>query len=309
MPNNERHDMANTRGTLAKLTPNLDESMGRRASDVQPLLSPVASPKDEGRRPLRKVGTVEIDRVIPDPGQPRSEFTDDAIDRLAESIREKGQLLPIHVRWSEAAKKWIIISGERRWRATLQAGLPTIDCYFQERPLNPSEILEQQLVENLLREDLKPIEQARAFSGLMKLNGWNGKQVADALRVQQSTVSRALALLRLPDDIQQQVDAGDIPARSAYELSKLTNDRARQRLASETAAGRLSHHQAATAARQRRGKPARKSPGIRLTIPTEGGLKVTVTAPRKGTYHDVEAALLEAVEEIRQRLRNNVQLL
>lgn len=301
--------MATTRGTLAKLTPNLDESMGRRVSDLQPLLSPVASPKDEGRRPLRKVGTVEIDRVVPDPSQPRSEFAQDAIDRLAQSIREKGQLLPIHVRWSAEVGKWIIITGERRWRATLQAGLPTIDCYFQEKPLNPSEILEQQLVENLLREDLKPVEQARAFAGLMRLNHWSGKQVAESLRVPPSTVSRALALMRLPDDIQKQVDAGEIPARSAYELSKLANDRTRQRLASETAAGRLSHHQAATAARQRRGKPARKSAGIRLTIPTERGLKVTVTAPRKGTYDDVEAALLEAVEEVRQRLRNNVQLL
>lgn len=300
--------MASTRGTLAKLTPNLDESMGRRAGQVQPLLSPVASPKDEGRRPLRTVGTVEIDRVAPDPDQPRSEFADEAIERLAQSIREKGQLLPIHVRWSDELAKWIIVTGERRWRATLKAGLPTIDCYFQEKPLNPSEILEQQLVENLLREDLKPIEQARAFAGLMRLNGWNGKQVAEALRVQPSTVSRAVALLRLPEDIQKQVDAGEIPARSAYELSKLTDDRTRQRLASETAAGRLSHHQAASAARQRRGKPARKSPGIRLTIPTEGGLKVTVTARHKGTYHDVEAALVEALEEVRLRLRNNVQL-
>ncbi|MCO6439358.1 MAG: ParB/RepB/Spo0J family partition protein [Phycisphaerae bacterium] len=300
--------MASTRGTLAKLTPNLDESMGRRDAEVQPMLSPVASLKDEGRRPLRKVGTVEINRVVPDPDQPRAEFAEDAIERLAQSIREKGQLLPIHVRWSEAAKKWIIISGERRWRATLQAGLPTIDCYFQEKPLNPSEILEQQLVENLLREDLKPIEQARAFAGLMKLNGWNGKQVAEALRVQPSTVSRALALLRLPDDIQKQVDAGEIPARSAYELSKVKDDRARSRLAAETAAGRLSHHQAAKVARQRRGKPARKATGIRLTFPTEHGFRITVTANRTGTYHDVEAALLEVVEEVRQRLRNNVQL-
>lgn len=301
--------MASTRGTLAKLTPNLDESMGHRVSDVPQLLSPVASPKDEGRRPLRKVGTVEINRVVPDPDQPRAEFAEDAIERLAQSIREKGQLLPIHVRWSETAKKWIVISGERRWRATLQAGLPTIDCYFQEKPLAPSEILEQQLVENLLREDLKPIEQARAFAGLMELNGWNGKQVAEALRVQPSTVSRALALLRLPDDIQKQVDAGDIPARSAYELSKVKDDRTRSRLAAETAAGHLSHDQAAKAARQRRGKPARNTTGIRLNFPTDNGFKIAVTANRTGTYHDVEAALLEVVEEVRLRQRNNVQLL
>jgi len=282
--------------------------MGRRASDLQPLLSPVASPKDQGRRPLRKVGTVEIDRVIPDPSEPRSEFSDDAIERLAQSIRERGQLLPIHVRWSTEAGKWVIITGERRWRAALKAGLRTIDCYFQEGQLTASEILEQQLVENLLREYLKPVEQARAFAGLMRLNGWNGKEVADALRIQPSTVSRALALLRLPEDIQHRVDAGKIPARSAYELSKIPDDAGRRDLASQAAAGQLSHDQAANAVRRRKGKPKRRSTGVRLTFAVENGLKVTVTGGRKATYHDVEQALVQALDETRHRIQNNVQL-
>jgi len=300
--------MASTRGTLAKLTPNLDESMGWRDAQVQPLLSPVALQKDQGRRPLRKVGTIEIDRVAPDPDQPRSEFADEAIERLAQSIREKGQLLPIHVRWSDELAKWIIVTGERRWRATLHAGLPTIDCYFQEAPLSPSEILEQQLVENLLREDLKPIEQARAFAGLMKLNRWNGKQVADALRVPASSVSRALALLRLSEPIQQQVDAGRISARAAYQISRITDENTRDELAFQAAAGQLSHDQAANAVRQRKGKPKRRSGGVRLAFLTESGFRVTVSATRKATYHEVEQAILEVLQETRHRINNNVQL-
>jgi len=75
-------------------------------------------------------------------------------------------------------------------------GLTDIDCVFDEGVLNPSEILEQQLIENCLREDLQPIEEAQAFASLMTLNGWTGKNVADALRVHPSRVSRALALLR-----------------------------------------------------------------------------------------------------------------
>ncbi len=300
--------MASTKSTLAHLTSHLDESMGVRVTDTRPQLAPVASQRDAGRRPLRKVGSVEIGRVFPDPHQPRADFGDDALDRLSASIRQKGQLLPIHVRWSPEPEKWVIVSGERRWRATRQAGLPTIDCFFHEETLSPSEILEQQLVENLLREDLKPVEQAKAFASLMELNGWNGKQVAAALRIPASTVSRALGLLRLPDDIQRQVDAGELAARSAYELSKLPDDTSRKQLASKAVAGELSHVQAARAVRQRRGKPKRKPTGVRLEFLAENGFKVTVSAPRSGTYDDVEQALLDALEETRLRLRSNVQL-
>ena len=92
--------------------------------------------------------------------------------------------------------------------------LAAIECYFHADEMSPSEVLEQQLIENLLREDLKPVEEARAYAALMELNGWTGKQVAERLRVPASRV-RALALLRLPDDIRQRVDAGEIAARAA----------------------------------------------------------------------------------------------
>jgi ParB family transcriptional regulator, chromosome partitioning protein len=175
--------MASTRSTLESIEGNLEESMGVRAIDLRPRLSPVPHGKDAGRRPLRNFGRVDVNQVIPDPDQPRVEFSEEAIARLAQSIREKGQLSPIRVRWSEEFSKWVIIAGERRWRATKQAGLPTIDCYFHDGDLSRSEVLEQQLIENLLREDLKPVEEARAFVTLMELNDWNGKQVADALRL------------------------------------------------------------------------------------------------------------------------------
>ena len=110
----------------------------------------------------------------------------------------------------------MIISGERRWRAAQKAGLTEIECCFREAELSSSEILEEQLIENCLREDLQPIEEAQAFAALMRLNSWTGKEVAKALRVHPSRVSRALALLKLPEEIQEQVNTGEIPARSAY---------------------------------------------------------------------------------------------
>ena len=198
-------------------------------------------------------GEFDIDRVQRDPEQPRTEFSEEAIQRLAQSIRTKGQLHPIRVRWSEEIGKWLIISGERRWRATLTAKLPTIDCFFQDDNLETTDILEQQLIENLLREDLKPMEEAKAYASLMKQNGWNGKKVASALHVSPSKVSRVLTLLTLPEEVQQQIDSGELNARSAYELSKLPKTSQLQ-LAAQP--GRLTAKKAQAAVLQRRGKPS-----------------------------------------------------
>ncbi len=301
--------MASTRNLLERIQGSLDESMGVRSQELRPQLSPVPSPKDAGRRPLRNVGRVDINQVMPDPDQPRTEFSEDAIDRLAASIRDKGQLMAIRVRWSDVHGKWIIIAGERRWRATKRAGLPTIDAYFHDGDVSQTEILEQQLIENLLREDLKPVEEARAFQRLMELNEWNGKQVAEALRVPASHVSRSLALLKLPPDIQHQVDAGEISARAAYELSKLDNDGMRQQLAEQAAAGKLTHDQTAKAVRQRRGKPREKSRGTSLKFITELGWTISARSMRKGSYAELEQSLVEVLAEVRHRISNNSEIL
>ncbi|MBY0587186.1 ParB/RepB/Spo0J family partition protein [bacterium] len=301
--------MANTRRTLTSIEGNLEESMGVRAVDLRPKLSPVPQGKDAGRRPLRNFGQVDINQVIPDPEQPRVEFTEDALERLAQSIRDKGQLSPIRVRWSDDVKKWVIIAGERRWRATKQAGLPTIECYFHDGDLPKSEVLEQQLIENLLREDLKPMEEAKAFSTLMQMNSWTGKQLAEALRLDPSKVSRSLALLKLPEDIQAKIEAGELAARSASEIARLNDDDARRELAQKAAEGKLTRDQAVKAVRQRKGKPANRSKGTSRTFVSEAGWKITVSSTHKGTYHDIRIALQEALDEVEHLINNNVQLL
>ena len=300
--------MATSRTLLSGLDAQLEESMGRRLVELHPTLSPVPQGKDVGRRPLGEFGRVTISQVIPDPGQPRVEFTEEALERLAKSIRDKGQLSPIRVRWSEELGKWLIIAGERRWRASQRADLTTIDCYFHEGDLNRSEVLEQQLIENLLREDLKPLEEANAFSDLMELNDWNGKQLAEALRLDPSKVSRSLALLRLPPDVQDEVESGAVSARAAYELSKLRDDNSKRELARRVAVGKLTHDQAVKAVRQRKGKPLARPRGASRTFVSENGWKVTVSSPHKGTYHDIIQALQEAIDEAEHCLNNNVQL-
>lgn len=294
--------MASVGSILERVGGNLDESMGVRATDLRPTLSPVPDPKDVGRRPLRSVGRVDVSQVVPDPDQPRAEFSDDALDRLAASIRDHGQLAPIRVRWSADLGKWVIIVGERRWRATRRAGLAAIDCVFVDGELSRGELLSQQLIENLLREDLRPVEEAKAFRELIALNGWTGKQLADALRVPPSKVSRTLALLDLPDDLQGRVESGDLPARAAYEISKLANDAQRRHLADAVQDRGLTVEDTRDAVSRRRGRVAAKTRRTRQKLTAPGGIHITVSAVRPVTDAEIEAALVHAAESVRSRM-------
>ena len=302
--------MTSTRNVLEKIKGKLDESMGVRAIDSKPLLSPVASAKDVGRRALRTFGTLAIENLMPDPDQPRSEFDEEEIQHLSKSIVDKGQLHPIRVRWSETHGKWIIISGERRFRAIKLAGLPTAECYFQEGELTKTDILEQQLIENLLRADLKPIEEATAFDDLMKLNGWTGKELSEAIRVSQGKIARSLALLKLPADVRDRIDAGEVSARAAYEASKLSSEEQQRAAVShiDPTSTVPTIESVQKKVRERAGIASKKRRGVKQTFVTDDGWKITVSASRKGNYHEVEQALQRALDEVRLRIENNVQL-
>ena len=297
--------MASVRDVLEQAGGNLDESMGVRQVDLRPTLTPVPDPRDVGRRPLRNVGRVDVHQVVPDPDQPRAEFPEEALARLADSIRENGQLAPIRVRWSAGLGKWVIIAGERRWRATRLAGLPGIDCVFVDGELSGGELLTQQLIENLLREDLRPVEEARAFRKLLALNAWTGKQLAEALRVPASKITRSMALLELPDDVQHRVEAGELPARAAYEIAKLPDDAQRRELAEAVRASGLTVEDTRKAVRGRKGSPAPKPRGTRERQLTPGGVLVTVAAGRSLSDAELAAALTHALGVIRARMESN----
>ena len=294
--------MSKTRSALEAIDSNLNESVGLREAAPSATLSPVPSAKDTGRQPLRTFGKVDVSRVEPDPSQPRKEFSDESIQRLAQSIKEKGQLQPITVRWSPESKKWFIISGERRWGDSKVAWLKTMRCEVDHRGLSSCEPLEEQRVEFLLREDLKPIEQARAYSSLMKLNGWNGKQVAESLHIAPSTVSRALTLLDLPEEVRQKVDDGELSARAAYEISKLPTPSGQRRVASQT---NVSAEKVKATVSQRQGKTKQAKQGFKQTFIAESGIKVQVRSASKTNYHEVELALKEAIDEVKHYIANN----
>lgn len=237
-----------------KFGANLSESLGVRnqSAIATPALAPVVatSSPDFGRTRAREAGHMEIEQIVPDPNQPRKEFDPDALDSLAASLKRHGQLLPVRVRWNADLGKWVIISGERRYQAAKRSGLKTLACVFVDKELSPTEILQEQIVENLLREDLKPIEQAKAYKTLMEMQGWNGSQLAEALHISKATVSRVLTLLKLPEDVQKQVDQGEIPSTAAYEVAKLPSEIARREMAERIVSEGMNRRDAVDAVRE-----------------------------------------------------------
>ncbi len=200
----------------------------------------------------KDVAHIQLDRIAPDPDQPREEFDEESLGRLAESLKTRGQLQPIRVRWDQGRALYAIICGERRWRAAKIAGLESISCVIVEGALSSVDLLAIQLVENALREDLKPIEQARAYRQLMDQNGWSTRQVARELSVAQPQVVRALALLGLPEPVQQQVEQGALPPATAYEIAKLDSEADQRALAGRVVAEKMTRQETAEAVKTRK---------------------------------------------------------
>jgi len=220
-----------------------------------------ASAKDQGVTRSKHSVEIPTDRIVADPDQPREEFDEESLERLAESLRSKGQLQPIRVRWDEGRGAYVIVMGERRWRAAVKAGLATLSCVVHQGPVDPGELLALQLIENAVREDLKPIEQARAYRKLQELYGWSGNRLAKELAVPQPAIVQALKLLELPEPVQAKVEAGDLAPRTAYEISKLDNDADRIALAERVAAEKMTGGQVADVVKAKKsGRGGRRAP-------------------------------------------------
>ncbi|THF85198.1 ParB/RepB/Spo0J family partition protein [Deinococcus sp. KSM4-11] len=157
-----------------------------------------------------QVQTLKIDRIVQATYQPRQVFQPEALAELAQSIREKGVLQPLLVR--PRGDAFEIVAGERRWRASQLAGLTELPVII--RDLADRDALEIAIVENLQREDLGPLEEARAYQALLE-HGLNQEGVAQAVGKGRSTVANALRLLALPAPALSALEAGDISAGHA----------------------------------------------------------------------------------------------
>jgi len=153
---------------------------------------------------------IELERLVPNPRQPRTNFDPAAIEALAGSIREHGILQPLLVS-EDRQGRYIILAGERRWRAAKKAELERVPVVIRERVDGQRE-LELALVENLQRRDLTPLEEARAYEELRTGRGLSQAHIAERVGIDRSTVANSLRLLKLPEDIQRLIEGGRLSA-------------------------------------------------------------------------------------------------
>ncbi|MBI2468687.1 MAG: ParB/RepB/Spo0J family partition protein [Candidatus Rokubacteria bacterium] len=169
---------------------------------------------------------VPIDSLAPNPLQPRKRFAPESLDELAASMRSTGVLQPLVVR--PRGDRYEILVGERRWRAARQAGLARVPALVREA--SDAEALQLALVENLLREDLNPLEEAEAYQRLVGELGWTQEDLARRIGKDRSSVANALRLLRLPEIIQEDLRGGRLTMGHARALLGLPTAAAQLRL-------------------------------------------------------------------------------
>jgi len=207
--------MAALNDILANYTGNIEEAAGYRA-------------RRQGCKMAGDVFDIELDRLVPDPDQPRKEFDPAEIEALAASLKADGQLQPIVVRYDDEANVYIVICGERRLRAAILAELPALKAVLQSRE-DPEDRRTVQLIENSLRAKLTYSERAKAYKALMDAKGWGPTALAERLQLDQSTVSATLRLLELPPDVLERVDAGELPFRKALDMLRATTPKRKRK--------------------------------------------------------------------------------
>jgi ParB family chromosome partitioning protein len=221
-------------------------ALGRGLDALIPAAPAPASVREE--TPSRAPTQLRTAEIAPNPDQPRRRFDESELERLADSIRRYGVLQPVVVRRASdgAARPYELVVGERRWRASQRAGRETIPAVVQD--VEPNELLEVALVENVQRRDLNPIELAQAFRALLD-GGRTQDEVGERVGLERSTVANHLRLLELPKELQEDVELGTLSMGHAKALLQLQNPERRRHLRERIVAEALSVRAAEALAR------------------------------------------------------------
>jgi ParB family chromosome partitioning protein len=220
--------------------PDFRSTAARRLSeerDLSPniinLLTPESSQRPTGIR------YIPIDRIEPNPGQPRMTFDEEALAELAASIKEHGVLQPVLVRPQAGDPlHYQIVAGERRWRASKLAALREIPALIET--IDDDTALEIALIENLQREDLSPLEEAVMYERMVTDHGYSVRKLAQKIGKDKGYVENRLRLADAPTEIKQLVSLRKDTVSHAYELLKIQDPKRRTRLAEQVASGELS---------------------------------------------------------------------
>lgn len=167
--------------------------------------------------PRRSDLVVPVEKLVPNPDQPRRHFAEEALQELAESIKEKGVIQPLIVRPNKRrADTYEIVAGERRWRASQMAQQHEVPIIV--RDFDDTEVLEVAIIENIQRADLNPIEEALGYRQLMDRFGHTQEKLAEALSKSRSHIANLMRLLQLPEDVQEFLRVGQLSAGHARAL-------------------------------------------------------------------------------------------
>jgi ParB/RepB/Spo0J family partition protein len=218
--------------------PDFRAAASRRLSEEREL-SPAIVSLLSAESPTRSVGVrvVPIDRIDPNPQQPRLVFNQETLEELAASIREHGVLQPILVR-PIGINRFQLIAGERRWRASTLAGLDTIPALIEE--IDDDTALEISIIENLQREDISPLDEASMYDRMIRDHGYSIRKLADKLGKDKGYVENRLRLADAPPEVRALVSVRKDTLSHAYELMKVDDPKKRKRLADQVASGELS---------------------------------------------------------------------
>jgi ParB family transcriptional regulator, chromosome partitioning protein len=264
------------------------------AETTPPLTGPATSSRLPGAR------VIALTALEPDPAQPRRQFVASKLEELAQSIREHGILQPILVSHVEATDTYRIIAGERRYRAAKLAGLETAPCLVVA-PADDAIRIEQQLVENLQREQLTALEECAAFDALRELYGLTHQQIAERVGKSRTYVTKTLALRNIPPAELARLSAAGVTTREHLVLVGQQRDSGAMRqlvdaLTTETPTVRELRESAAPARKRASGDATRRI--VRIALDT--GATITVSLPAaKSSSVDLVAALERALAAAR----------
>jgi ParB family transcriptional regulator, chromosome partitioning protein len=250
----------------ATATARLNEERGRELS--QNVLSLLNDDSTSSIRPSA-VRHIPVDRVDPNPNQPRLAFDQTSLDELTSSVREHGVLQPILVR-PHSAGRYELVAGERRWRAAKAAGLATIPALIEE--IDDETALEIAVIENLQREDLSPIDEALIYDKMIRQHGYSIRRLAQKLGKDKGYLENRLRLADAPPEIRELVSVRKDTLSHAYELLKVGDPKKRKKLADMVARGELSlvklREKIETTPRSARGAPKTEDskPGASGTV-------------------------------------------
>ncbi len=217
--------------------PDFRAAAARRLSEERELSPAIVSLLSQDA-PSRSVGVrvIPLDRIEPNPEQPRLAFNEESLNELSASIKEHGILQPILVRPLEG-NRYQLIAGERRWRASKLAGLDTIPALIEE--IDDDTALEIAIIENLQREDISPLDEASMYDRMVREHGYSIRKLADKLGKDKGYLENRLRLADAPDDVRELVSLRKDTLSHAYELMKVDDPKKRKRLAAQVASGQL----------------------------------------------------------------------